>query len=158
MLDNEKIGRNIYHLRKGANMTQSELSEQLGISHQAVSKWENGECLPDIEVLLNLAGLFGRSVEEILLGSTGPFQPTSEVKQTMWEGVLSDIQGKIHPKSYQTWFSGVAGKVEGDTLVVTCPNPFTTDWLRGRYSFMIEEALEKRSGKSGLGVVFRSGQ
>lgn len=158
MLDNQKVGRNIHHLRKSANMTQSELSEQLGISHQAVSKWENGECLPDIEVLLHLARLFGQSVEDLLLGSPETFRSSAEAKdeQTLWSHILSDIQGRISPESYQTWFSGVTGKVKGDTLVVTCPNPFAADWLRGRYSSLIAQVMEKRSGKPGLVLVFQS--
>jgi transcriptional regulator with XRE-family HTH domain len=70
ILDNKKIGQRILSLRKHSNMTQMELSEIVGASHQAVSKWENGECLPDIEVLLRLAKAFNLSVEGILLHDT----------------------------------------------------------------------------------------
>lgn len=45
---NMNIGSTISELRKKANMTQSEVAEQLGVSFQAVSKWERDESLPDI--------------------------------------------------------------------------------------------------------------
>lgn len=68
MIDNNKAGQNILNLRKGLSLTQAELSSLLGVSHQAVSKWEQGDCLPDIGVLLKLGQVFGKSVEELLLG------------------------------------------------------------------------------------------
>ncbi|MBQ6118631.1 MAG: helix-turn-helix transcriptional regulator, partial [Clostridia bacterium] len=45
-MDTLKIGGYIQHLRKTAGLTQKELADRLGISFQAVSKWENGETLP----------------------------------------------------------------------------------------------------------------
>ena len=53
-MDTLKIGRYIQHLRKSAGMTQKELAEKLNISFQAVSKWENGDTLPDTGILLDL--------------------------------------------------------------------------------------------------------
>lgn len=50
-----KIGRRIAQARKRAGLTQEQLAEQLGISPQAVSKWENGWNLPDLENMLLLA-------------------------------------------------------------------------------------------------------
>ena len=53
-MDTLKIGQYIQHLRKAAGMTQKELAEKLNISFQAVSKWENGDTLPDTGILLDL--------------------------------------------------------------------------------------------------------
>ena len=53
------IGQVIRRLRKERNFTQEELAEQLNISAQAVSKWENGTSLPDISQVVPLASVFG---------------------------------------------------------------------------------------------------
>ena len=66
MFDMRTIGRRISTLRKEKDMTQMELSDRLGISHQAVSKWERGESMPDISALPLLAGIFHTSVDTLL--------------------------------------------------------------------------------------------
>ena len=65
-----KIGKTIADLRKANNMTQSEVADILGVSYQAVSKWENDLSCPDITLLPQLARLFGVTTDE-LLGNTG---------------------------------------------------------------------------------------
>ena len=55
MIDNEAVGRQIALLRTDKGLTQSELGERLGVSFQAVSKWERGETLPDTGLLPDLA-------------------------------------------------------------------------------------------------------
>lgn len=55
----QNIGQIIRKLRKERNFTQEELAEQLNISAQAVSKWENGTSLPDISQVVPLASVFG---------------------------------------------------------------------------------------------------
>ena len=62
----ETMGQIIKRLRKDKNFTQEELAEQLGVTCQAVSKWENGTSDPSTSNLLALAKLFGISVEELL--------------------------------------------------------------------------------------------
>ena len=55
-------------LRKQRNLTQEQLAEALGISCQAVSKWENGVSDPSTSNLIALAKLFGLSAEDLLEG------------------------------------------------------------------------------------------
>ena len=62
------IGKRIAHLRKEKGLTQEELAGQMGISPQAVSKWENDQTCPDISALPKLARLFGVTVDELLEG------------------------------------------------------------------------------------------
>ncbi len=57
--------------RKKMGMTQSELSEKLNVSPQAVSNWERGEAIPDVAVLLDLANELHCSVDAILSGGAG---------------------------------------------------------------------------------------
>ena len=68
---NEILGSNIMHLRKEADLTQEQLANLLGISYQAVSKWETGNSCPDISTLPLLADLFGVSIDR-LFGRTAP--------------------------------------------------------------------------------------
>lgn len=68
MMDMHKVGGQIALLRKNKGMTQSELGERLGVSFQAVSKWERGETLPDTAILPALADVLETTVDFILSG------------------------------------------------------------------------------------------
>ena len=60
------ISENIRHLRKENRMTQEQLAEALGVTVGAVYKWENALTIPDIRLLVELADLFGVSVDYLL--------------------------------------------------------------------------------------------
>ena len=62
------IGKRIGLLRRQKGMTQEELATQMGVSPQAVSKWENDQTCPDITALPKLARFLGVSVDELLSG------------------------------------------------------------------------------------------
>ena len=68
MININKVGAQIAALRKARGLTQAELGERLNVSFQAVSKWERAEALPDIGLLVDLAGILGTSVDNILTG------------------------------------------------------------------------------------------
>lgn len=57
------IAHNIAELRKASNMTQLDLAEKLNYSDKAVSKWEHGDSIPDVTVLLEIADLFGVTLD-----------------------------------------------------------------------------------------------
>ena len=61
-----RFGKNLTTLRKMANMTQLELAEKLNYSDKAVSKWEQGYSLPDVRVLVQLADLFGVTLDDLV--------------------------------------------------------------------------------------------
>ena len=62
----ETLGKRIAARRKALSLTQDALAEQLGITAQAVSKWENGQSCPDIAMLPKLAVIFGCTTDELL--------------------------------------------------------------------------------------------
>lgn len=66
MFSMEEIGRKILSLRKSRNMTQVNLADKLGITYQAVSSWERGNSMPDIEKLPEIAKLFEISIDELI--------------------------------------------------------------------------------------------
>ena len=58
----------LYELRKQQGLSQEELAERLGVSRQAVSKWERSEASPDTDNLIALAKIYGLSLDELIYG------------------------------------------------------------------------------------------
>ena len=56
---------NLVHLRKLKRMTQEDLAEKVGVTRQAIAKWESGETVPDLEKCRLLADLFGVSLDDL---------------------------------------------------------------------------------------------
>lgn len=65
---NTTLGKRIATRRREKGMKQDELAERLGVSPQAVSKWENDQTCPDISLLPSLAKILGVSIDELLSG------------------------------------------------------------------------------------------
>jgi len=89
-MDMKTVGAQIARLRKEKGLTQNDLGERLGVSFQAVSKWERGETLPDTAILLDLANALETSVDFILTGGSQVlhYRGKFTVAQ-MSEGILS---------------------------------------------------------------------
>ena len=66
MLNPTIIRENIIFLRLQQNMTQQELAARVNVTHQAVSKWENGSSIPDLQTLMTLSRLFNVTLDELL--------------------------------------------------------------------------------------------
>jgi transcriptional regulator with XRE-family HTH domain len=60
------IAKNLIRLRQEAGLTQLQLAEMLNYSDKAVSKWERGESVPDLRVLIQLAGIYHIKVDDII--------------------------------------------------------------------------------------------
>lgn len=67
-MNQEKIGRFIAENRKAKKLTQEELAEKLGITNKSISKWENGNCLPDSSLFKPLCKILGISINELFAG------------------------------------------------------------------------------------------
>lgn len=84
------LGKNISRLRKEKGLTQEALANALGVTNQAVSKWEQDSCCPDIQLLPRLAELFGCSIDALF----GRQIPSAEATYPLpWEddGVLRAV-------------------------------------------------------------------
>ena len=95
------IGKRIASLRKEKGLKQEELAEMLGVSGQAVSKWENDQTCPDISLLPKLARILGVSVDELLSGKQEmapvvqilPEQQRKNIKDMMLRIVVDSSDG-----------------------------------------------------------------
>ncbi|MGI6782532.1 MAG: helix-turn-helix transcriptional regulator [Acholeplasmataceae bacterium] len=66
MIDSYEVGRKISSLRLNHNMTQEELAEKLYVTRQALSRWERGQAVPPVEIVVELGRIFHVSFDEIL--------------------------------------------------------------------------------------------
>lgn len=85
MFDIKKFGAYISRLRKKADMTQSELAEQLNLTRQAISKYECGDSFPDISILIEVANVFGITLDE-LISSGNPTEKEVAIFESAMEG------------------------------------------------------------------------
>ena len=67
-MDQKKIGNFLKELRKEKNITQEDLAEELNVSNRTVSRWENGNNMPDISLLTQIAQFYNVSIPEIVDG------------------------------------------------------------------------------------------
>lgn len=79
----QSLGARILALRKAASMTQEQLAERLGVTFQAVSKWENDIACPDVLLLPVLADTFGISIDELF----GRAAPAARPAPTVMDGL-----------------------------------------------------------------------
>jgi len=79
------LAENIQKYRKEKNMTQKELAEKLGVTYQAVSKWENATSAPDIFFLPELADVYDCSIDELFSRTTNREMIEPTYKDLPWE-------------------------------------------------------------------------
>ncbi|WP_290759754.1 helix-turn-helix domain-containing protein [Anaerostipes sp.] len=67
-MDQKKIGEFIALLRKERGITQAELGEKIGVTNKTISRWENGNYMPDISTMMSLCNEFKINMNELLSG------------------------------------------------------------------------------------------
>lgn len=109
----QTLGKRIVSNRKRLGMTQDMLAEKLGVTAQAVSKWENDQSCPDIAILPRLAEIFGISTDELLGRETPPVVHQGEVVDEERKGLHIEKDGlEFH------WDSGRTGALITAILVL----------------------------------------
>lgn len=120
---NETLGRRIARLRLEYGMTQERLAMKMGVTAQAVSKWENDLSAPDISLLPELARTLGVTVDELLEGRKSqeivPAEPTPE----------PELQPKLEPEATPSHSDGSRPKKlhihvdssDGDVVNINVP-------------------------------------
>ena len=87
-------------IRKQAGMSQEQLSEKLGVSRQAVTKWETDAGIPDIENIMAVSALFDISIDELLSNEKGAKKPEKYLYESITEYDIDE------PKRYDMKFGG----------------------------------------------------
>ena len=90
------VSKHLQILRKDHHYTQDDLAERLNVSRQAVSKWETGTTIPNLDVLLKLSKLYGLTINDIIEPKIQPQKITDfEQISTISENELKDILTKF---------------------------------------------------------------
>lgn len=125
-MDLTKIGGFIAELRKERGLTQEKLAECLGISNKTISRWENGNYLPPVEMLMELSKFFGVSINELLSGKRLVEDEAQSAAEENLKSVLSESSFSLEDrKRYFTkkwerehWFSFVFPTIIAVTVII----------------------------------------
>lgn len=82
-MDQVKIGSFLKELRKEKSLTQEQFAERFGVSGRTVSRWENGNNMPDISILVEIAEFYDVDIREIIDGERKSEDMDEEVKDTL---------------------------------------------------------------------------
>ena len=103
------ISKYLRFLRKGHNYTQDDLAKKLNISRQAVSKWETGTAIPDLEVLLKISKLYDITINDLLEPKIQPQKITDfEQISTISEKELKEVLEQFDTNSLVTALMGAS--------------------------------------------------
>lgn len=90
-MDMQKIGNFLGELRKEKNLTQDELGEKIGVTNKTVSRWENGNYLPPVEMLQILSEFYDVGINELLCGE---HLDEKRYKENAEEYIIADLMKK----------------------------------------------------------------
>lgn len=114
------IGQTIKRLRKERNLTQDELAEQLNVTAQAVSKWENETGLPDISQIIPLASVFGVSTD-ILFGIEGASENDEALRIVQKADEIKEYgKQNTYLRAYDMMIDGLKKYPNNMTLLNNC--------------------------------------
>ena len=82
-MDQKKIGSFIKELRKEKNLTQEQLAEKFNVSRRTVSRWETGNNMPDLDILIEMSDFYEVELREILDGERKSEKMNDEMKETV---------------------------------------------------------------------------
>ena len=94
------LAEKLKFLRKQAGLSQEQLAEKLGVSRQAVTKWETDAGIPDIENVIAISALFDISIDELLSNENGAKKPTDYLFESITEYDIDE------PKRFDMKFGG----------------------------------------------------
>ena len=106
------ISKHLQFLRRSHNYTQDDLAKKLSISRQAVSKWETGASIPDLEILLKISKLYDISINDILEPQIQPRRITDfEQISTIPEKELKEMLKQFDANSLVTALMGASPEI-----------------------------------------------
>lgn len=120
---NQRIGSFIATLRKEQNLTQEQFAEKLGVSNRSVSRWENGNTLPDLTLMQSICEITGITLPELINGIR---LDKPACQETTAERILALAEREKEDKAKQlnVWFSLGLIALLGTLLINNFPSPF----------------------------------
>ncbi len=112
-MDQKKIGRFIAALRKDKNLTQAQLGERVGVTNKTISRWENGNYLPDIAIMPSLCAELGINVNELLSGER---LDNTSFRQEADQHLVACLQSEKKLRRTRSWISFLEGGGTGILL------------------------------------------
>lgn len=116
-MDQIKIGKFIAALRKEQGLTQEALGQKLGVTNKTVSRWENGNYMPDIELLVPLGEALGVSANELLAGER---LSGERFRKQADENLVEAVRESSFSVKERTEFFKVKWRREHIGLIVLC--------------------------------------
>lgn len=86
-MDQKKIGKFLKKLRNEKKLTQEQLAEQFNVSSRTVSRWENGNNMPDLDILIEISDYYRVDLREIFNGERKSENMNKEMKETVLQAV-----------------------------------------------------------------------
>ena len=129
-MDQIKIGKFIAECRKQKNLTQMQLAEKLNITDKAISKWERGLSLPDSSIMLELCGILGITVNDLLSGEVITMDNyNKELEKNLLEVIKQKEQADKQLLSLET-FVGYSISIVFISLVFVASFVQMASWLK----------------------------
>ncbi len=106
-----KTGKFLQELRKEKELTQEQLAEQLGVARRTVSRWETGNNMPDLDILVELSDLYSVDLREILSGERKSETMDQELKETVLQvaDYSSEEKNKMLRRMHWLFIVGLIG-------------------------------------------------
>lgn len=86
-MDQRKIGKVLKELRNEKKLTQEQVAEKFNVSNRTVSRWENGNNMPDLDILIEIADFYGIDLRNLLNGERKSENMNKEMKETVLQAV-----------------------------------------------------------------------
>ena len=86
-MNQQKIGEFLKELRKQKGLTQEQFAEIVNVSNRTVSRWENGNNLPDLDILIEISDYYEIDLRELLNGEKKGEKMHKEVEETVLKAV-----------------------------------------------------------------------
>ena len=146
-MNQQKIGNFLKELRKEKELTQEQLAEKFNVSNRTVSRWENGNNMPDLSILVELADFYNVDVREIIDGERKGENMDKDLKETIHKVTeYTDYKKEEKKKKLNIYF--ILGAI--CFLLIICDRHFNI------LSYVLKDNISEyvRGALCGLGLIF----